>query len=370
MSAPAPRPAVIIGAGPAGLATSYELGRRGIDHLVLERDQVAASWSRVYDSLTLHTGKHMSSLPGLPFPKATPLFIGRESFRQYLVDYRARFDLPVREGTPVTAVHRDGEAWRVATSGGEIETRAVVVATGIMATPRTPGIKGSERFGGRIRHSVTYRSPEECRGKRVLVVGAGNSAGEIASELGRAGVDTTIAVRSGANVVPLQILGVPIQYLSIGMRKLPRTAQNLIVAAMRRFVDLIKGPPPIARPDYGPLDSIPMIGFKLVDAIRDGRVKLRGGIDELTGDGARFTGGVEEPFDEIILATGFRATVDLFGSLIRVDRRGFAVRKDRVASADHPSLFFVGHNYDSTGALFNIRRDAGLVAEAIRSGQS
>ena len=149
------------------------------------------------------------------------------------------------------------------------------------------------------------------------------------------------------------------------MQKLPRAVQNVIVAAMRATIDLIRGKPPIPRPDYGPLDSIPMIGFKLIDAIRDGAVKLRGGIEEVTENGVRFSDGREEPFDDIILATGFRATVGFLGSQIGLDNRGFALRKDRVTSSEHPHLYFVGHNYDSTGALFNIRRDSKLVAAAI-----
>jgi indole-3-pyruvate monooxygenase len=360
--------AIVIGAGPAGLASSRELQRRGIDHVVLERGDVADSWSRLYDSLTLHTGKHMSHLPGMRFPRGTPLFLSRERFVAYLHEYRRRFALPIESGREVTSLVRDGERWHIEANGEAMHADAVIVASGIISNPRIPKLAGQEEFRGEVRHSVTYRRPDEMRGKRVLVVGAGNSAGEIASELGRAGVDTTVAIRSGANVVPLQILGIPIQYLAWVIRTLPRPAREVIVRAMRKMTELRHGPPVLPPASVGPLDAIPLIGFRLVDAIRDGSVKLRGGIERLTANGVRFDDGNEEPFDVVLLATGFRAAMNFLGPLVRTDERGFGVRRDRVVSIDQPNLFFVGHNYDATGGITNIRRDAPLAAEAIRRG--
>lgn len=349
--------AIVIGAGPAGLATSRELQQRGIEHVVLERETAGASWSRLYDSLTLHTGKHLSHLPGLHHARGAPMFLPRAAFLEYLHDYRQRFALPIEEHAGVRSVRRERDRWIV---DGR-ETRAVVVATGIISNPRVPRFRDQEKFPGVIRHSVTYRNPGELRGKRVLVVGAGNSAGEIASELGRAGVETTIAIRSGANVVPLQIAGIPIQYIAYMTRNLPRAARNALVGAMR----LITPPPVLPRPAHGPLDSIPMIGFNLVNAIRNGSVQLRGGVESFTSDGVRFSDGTVESFDEVLLATGFASSLPFLGDQVAVDAKGFARRSDRVTSAEQPDLYFVGLNYDTTGALTNIRRDAALVAAAL-----
>ncbi|HYC60466.1 MAG TPA: NAD(P)/FAD-dependent oxidoreductase [Thermoanaerobaculia bacterium] len=356
--------AIVIGAGPAGLATSRELLRRNIDHVVLERGEVAESWSRLYDSLTLHTGKHMSHLPGMRFPRSAPLFVSRDRFLEYLHEYKRRFALPVESGREVTSLVRDGDVWNM--NGGELIADAVVVASGIISNPRVPNIPSRDEFRGEVRHSITYRRPEEMRGKRVLVIGVGNSAGEIASELGRAGIDTTVAVRSGANVVPLQLLGIPIQYLAYMIRSLPRPAREVIVSAMRKMTELRKGPPVLPRSSVGPLDAIPLIGFRLVDAIRDGSVKLRGGVERFTAHGVRFADGSEESFDVVLLATGFRAALGFLGDAVQLDQRGFGMRRDRVVSVDRPNLFFVGHNYDATGGITNIRRDAPLAAEAVK----
>ena len=376
---------VVIGAGPAGLATSRELSRRGVQHVVLERgDRVGYSWANLYESLTLHTGKHMSALPGLRLPRSAPLFVPRGEFVRYLGEYAARFRLPVRTGWRVTAVERltsEVRGWRVsaATPEGpvEVDCRALVVATGIIANPRVPAIPGAADFeaaGGQLLHAVDYRAPDAFHGKRILVVGAGNSGGEIASELARTGnangnvTDVTIAVRSGANVVPREILGIPVQYLARYMGKLPRKTREAVVRLVGRIVEKRRGPPVLPRPAHGPLDAIPLIGFHLVDAIRDGLIHVRGGIDGLTRTGAVFADGrtpAELAFDVVILATGFTAALAALGQLIRVDTNGFAVRRDRVESADHDGLYFVGHNYDATGGLFNIARDARTVAARI-----
>ena len=138
--------AVVIGAGPAGLATSHELQRRGIDHVVLERGQVAESWSRLYDSLTLHTGKHMSHLPGMRFPRGTSLFVSRDRFLAYLHEYRRRFALPVESNAEVTSLERENGHWRVGTNGQTLTADAVVVASGIISNPRVPKLPGLDDF--------------------------------------------------------------------------------------------------------------------------------------------------------------------------------------------------------------------------------
>jgi putative flavoprotein involved in K+ transport len=359
--------AVVVGAGPAGLATSRELTRRGVEHLVLERGRVGESWRRCYDSLRLHTGKHLSALPGLGFPRSTALFPTRTDLIAYLERYARTFAVPVRERAEVEQAEPAEGGWRLRLAGGGcVEARSVVVATGIMANPHVPEVPGGAAYGGRVRHSIDYRSPAEFAGRRVLVVGLGNSAAEVATELARAGVDTTLAARSGANVVPLTLLGVPIQYGAVALRSLPRPIRVVVAGGTARIGELRRGPPPFPRPAHTAADAIPLIGFHLVDAIRAGRVELRGGIERFTATGMRFADGSSGDFDDVILATGFRPAISLLGGRVRVDACGFARRTDRVRSADADNLVFVGHNYDSAGGLRNIHRDAPLAAEAVR----
>lgn len=364
-------PVAVIGAGPAGLATSRELSRLRLDHVVLERgSRVGHTWSNLYDSLVLHTGKHLSALPGMPFPRQTALFPTRLEFLDYLERYARTFGLPVQTGTLATGLVRDRGEWAITASAGAIlQARAVVIATGIVSNPHLADLPGRDTFGGRIMHSADYRRPEGFRSRRVLVAGAGNSAGEIAAELAANGALVTIAVRSGARVVPRQLLGIPIQYLAVALSGLPPSVQRAVAAATSRASELIRGRAVLPRPHGGKCSDVPLIGFHLVDALRAGSIRLKGGIAKLTAHGAHFVedAGAEESFDDIILATGYRAAIGLLGDRIRRDSCGFAARRRRVVSCDQSDLYFVGHNYDTRGALRNIAQDATLAAKLIRS---
>lgn len=354
-------PVVIVGGGPGGLAVSAELKRRGIAHRVLERgDCPGYNWTQLYDSLTLHTGKHLSALPGRPFPRSVPLFPRRDHFVDYLRDYAEA--LPLVTGCDVRRIARTSAGWELETSRGDLAATAVVAATGIIASPRLPVIAGREAYRGQVMHSIEYRRPQGFAGKRVLVVGVGNSAGEIASELAHAGAAVTIAVRSGANVVPRDIAEIPVQYLSLLIRGLPPAVRAGLARGVARLGELRRGPPVLPRPAHGPLDAIPLIGFGLVDAIRSGAIDVRGALDRFTPEGMRFADGREGAYDVVVLATGFTAALEPFGTLVRRDARGFASRIDRVRSADHPDLYFVGHTYDAAGGLYNIGRDARAIA--------
>lgn len=359
-------PVVIIGGGAAGLATARELTRRRVPYRLLERGAcVGQTWSDLYDSLRLHTGRHMSALPGMRMPRGTPLFPSRSQFHDYLQSYARRFGITAECGRNVTSVRYDGERWRVVVDGESIRVPAVVVATGIVANPVVPAFPGRDQFAGEVLHSAEYRRPQPFAGRRVLVVGVGNSGGEIASELAHAGVDVEIAVRSGANVVPLTLGGVPVQYLAALVRKLPRPAQERVVDWVRRLSERRRGPPVLPRAEGSPLDRIPLIGFHLVDEIRAGRVRVRPGIERLTPSSVRFTDGTEQDYGAVILATGFRPALHFLDRRVRTDARGFALRSDRVTSADLNGLVFVGHNYDSRGGLLNIAADAPIAAERV-----
>lgn len=359
---------LVIGAGPAGLATSAALSRLGVPHLVLERGgRVGETWANLYDSLVLHTAKRLSALPGLAFPASTPRFPTRGDFVAYLDRYAETFRVPVETGADVTRLRRADGAWIARTAtGADIRARAVVIATGIVANPHVPEIPGRERYGGRVLHSVDYRRPDAFVGQRVLVVGAGNSAGEIAAEIARAGAEVTVAVRTGAVVIPREIAGIPIQYFALVVGALPKAARIAATTFLTRVSALVRGPAVLPAPPPTECPHVPLIGFHLVDAIRGGVIQLQGGVGAFTPAGVRFADGAEAAFDAVILATGYRAAVGLARGLIELDDCGFGRRQHRVTSLDQPDLYFVGHNYGIQGGLFNIGRDAAIAARHIR----
>jgi cation diffusion facilitator CzcD-associated flavoprotein CzcO len=360
---------LVVGAGPAGLATSRELSRAGVQHVVLEcGDQIGQTWANLYDNLVLHTAKRFSALPGLAFPSSTPRFPSRRDFLAYLHQYADTFRVPVETHAEVASFHHVDGAWIArTTAGAEVRARAVVVATGIVSNPHIPEIPGRVRFAGRLLHSADYRRPEGFTGRRVLVVGAGNSAAEISVELARAGADVTLAVRTGAFIVPREIAGIPIQYFSAGLAWLPARAQRLTTAMISRASALVRGPAGLPAPLPAACPNVPLIGLRVADLLRAGTIRLKGGVADFTAAGVRFIDNSEQPFDAVILATGYRAAVGMLRGLIHLDDCGFPMRRHKVVSVDQPSLYFVGHNYDIRGGLFNIGRDAQLAAGWIKA---
>jgi cation diffusion facilitator CzcD-associated flavoprotein CzcO len=352
-----------VGAGPAGLAAGYGLTRGGFRTTILEQGPApGAAWQDLYDSLRLHTGKHLSALPGLGFARGTPLFPSKREFIGYLHAYADRHRLPIRFGCRVEEARWAGGRWRLETTQGALESTRLVLATGILSNPFTPRWPGLDGFRGTVMHSVGYKNPSRWIGRRVLVVGTGNSAAEIATELGRVGVTTGIAVRTGAHVVPLRLFGLPIQYWSHVIERLPRPVRELLARATAA-AGVVRGRPVIPRPPWSPLDRPPIIGFGLPDAVRSGLVTLHPDLHAFGDQSVTFADGREEPYDTVILATGFRAAVGFLREKSRTDARGFPAAEG-VRCSDLPRCCVIGHHYAAVGALANIGRDATLLARA------
>src|SRR5438093_2414190 len=152
---PEPARVLVVGAGPAGLATSQQLQARAVPHRVLERgDSVGHTWANLYDSLTLHTGKHMSNLPGMPFPHSAPLFVPRREFLEYLRRYALAFDLPVETGYAVERITRTDGSWTVRTTRGEYAAPVLVVSPGIAPNTRLPTLPAHHSVWRPTAHCV------------------------------------------------------------------------------------------------------------------------------------------------------------------------------------------------------------------------
>ncbi|WP_217185696.1 FAD-dependent oxidoreductase, partial [Streptomyces sp. AC495_CC817] len=176
---------VVIGGGQAGLAAGYHLRRLGLDFVILDAESApGGAWRHAWDSLRLFSPAAYSSLPG----RLMPVQQGAEypdaaHVVSYLRDYERRYELPVRRPVRVAGVHRDGELLRVTTDAGEWRTRAVVSATGTWWRPFLPAVPGGADFRGEQLHTVEYRRPQDFAGRRVVVVGGGNSGAQIAADL-------------------------------------------------------------------------------------------------------------------------------------------------------------------------------------------
>ena len=194
--------AVIIGAGPAGLASAAELGRHGVPAVVLEQSAVAASWRSRYDRLRLNSSRPFAKLPGARYPRGTGIFPTRDATVAYFESHAADNRLDIRLGVRVERIDHDAGGWVVQTSAGEVRAEHVIVASGYAHTPFIPAWPGRERFRGTLIHAAEYRNADRFRGRDVLVVGPGCSGMEIAHELATEGAARVrLAVRTPPNII-------------------------------------------------------------------------------------------------------------------------------------------------------------------------
>jgi cation diffusion facilitator CzcD-associated flavoprotein CzcO len=366
--------AIIIGAGPAGLAAAAALRGRGLNAAILEKsDAVGAVWRRHYDRLHLHTDRARSALPGLSIPKDYGRYPSRAQVVEYLEAYSAKFDLRPVFNTPVRAVRRDGPAWRVEAGENLRSAPIVVVATGLADYPYEPAWPGMETFGGEILHSSRYRNPASFAGKRVLVVGYGNSGAEIALDLAGAGIEVSLSVRSPVNVIPRELFGLPILAWGLTGRLFPSRLADTINAPLLRFAIGSIEKLGLKRSPKGPLQSIeedrrvPLIDVGTLNAIRDGRIKLLGDIASFSHEGVDFEQSAAERFDAIVLATGFRPDLrSLLPEANGVLNATGAPLVSGKATAE-PGLFFCGAIPSALGQLRQIGIEAQRIADAARA---
>ncbi len=363
---------VVIGAGPAGLAVSACLRRAGIPITILERgDRVGTAWHHHYDRLHLHTDKAHSSLPFCKFPKGCPRYPSRGQVIDYLESYAARFELEPRFGQEVVAARREDGGWRTETEDGAYLSRHLVVATGYTGGAIVPKWPGQETFPGSILHSSEYRNGAPYRGQTVLVVGFGNSGGEIAIDLCEHGARPVLAVRSPVNVVPRDLFGLPILAISIPMSKLPARLADALNAPILRWKvgDIRKLGLTPAR--FGPLAQIygkariPLLDVGTLDLIRQGRVLVRPGIERFSDENVVFTDGSPLACDAVVLATGYRPAVRSFlGDSPALDDDGVPRTSGRESQV--PGLYFCGFFVAPTGMFREIGIEARRIARAIR----
>ena len=309
----------------------------------------------------------------MAMPATYPLYPSRAQMVEYLESYAARFDIRPLFATEVRSLQRLGAQWSVGTSNGAIAAPVAVVATGIASAPYRPSWPGMEIYRGNVAHSSGYRNPAAYAGKRVLVVGFGNSGGEIALDLAEAGVDVALAVRGPVQILPRDLLGLPIVTWAIMYRHLPARLVDIVNAPVLRLALGSMEKLGLRRAAKGPLQMIsedgrvPLIDVGTLRKIRDGSIRIRPGIDRLTENGVVFDDGRNEAFDAMILATGFRPDLrDLVPDVKDVlDQKGMPLAVGRSTAA--PGLYFCGQVTSPTGQLREIGLEARRIAELARN---
>jgi cation diffusion facilitator CzcD-associated flavoprotein CzcO len=366
--------AIIVGAGPAGLACAASMGARGLNATVLEKaNAVGSVWRRHYDRLHLHTDRRHSGLPGMAMPRTYPTYPSRAQVVEYLEDYATHFRIQLAFNTTVRKIERDGSQWIVDTDQTIQSAPVVVIATGWADFPYRPSWSGSDTFRGNYIHSSEYRNTAPYIGKRVLVVGFGNSGGEIALDLANAHIDTTLAVRGPVQILPRDLLGIPILAWAIAQRGLPTGIVDFINAPVIRLAvgrieqfglrRAAKGPRRMIEED----GRVPLLDIGTLAKIRDGSIKVRGGIDRFTSDGVVFSDQLAEKFDAVVLATGFRPDLRKLlpdvNSVLSEDGKPLVTGE----TTNEPGLYFCGLVASPTGQLREIGLEAKRIGDLARN---
>jgi len=274
----------------------------------------------------------------------------------------------------VLRVARDADGgWEVNTNAGNYRSRRVVIATGYNRVPNLPRWPGQESFRGRIIHSSEYTNAKAFRDSRVLVVGFGNSGAEIALDLAENGVGCAVAVRGKVNVIPRELLGIPIVIFSLALRPLPTRVADRLTTLTRRLAVGNLSALGLTKRDDGPLTEvaegrqIPMIDVGTLARIRSGDIAVRKGVESFDGNEVRFADGMHERYDTIVLATGFTtglaAMLPDHASLLDAHERPRACGSETAI----PGLYFCGYDLSSTGMLRQIGIEALAIGRDIAS---
>ncbi|KAJ7965998.1 Flavin-containing monooxygenase [Quillaja saponaria] len=318
---------VIVGAGPSGLAAAACLKEKGVPSILLERSNCIASlWQlKTYDRLRLHLPKQFCELPFMGFPTDFPKYPSKKQFVEYLQCYANKFDIKPRFNETVQRAEFDSKLglWRVKSVAGdgkkqitEYVCRWLIVATGENAEAVVPKIEGMGEFGGSIKHTSLYKSGDEYRGKKVLVVGCGNSGMEVCLDLCNQNAKPSLVVRHTVHVLPREMLGKSTFGLSMWLLKwLPIRFVDrlLLIVSWLMFGDTSRLG--LDRPSLGPLQlknlsgKTPVLDVGTLAKIKSGHIKVCPAIKRLKHHAVEFDNGRKERFDDIILATGYKSNV-------------------------------------------------------------
>ena len=374
--------AAVIGAGASGLVTAKLLAESGTDVTVYESgSHVGGLWvydndngqSIAYRNLHINTHKRRTQFRHFPFPAGTIDFARHDTLAKYFSDYADYFGIRplIRFNDRVLRVEESDGRWAVtASSSGTDRFDAVVVASGHFGTPRWPQLPGS--YTGDLIHSAAYRTQEGFAGKRVLLIGIGQSACDIAVDVSWVADRTVISDRTGALVGPRWVLaGIPRDLLLTRLDGV-HSPRFILERLSRAVLYLHSG----SIEKYGfrrpPGRTQPSDNQFLAPLVRYGRIALEPGIKAIQGKTVEFDNGHEAEFDKIIAATGYMVSLPFLDGLVDIapDCSDVLSLYKRVASVEHPGLYFVGLVGVHLGGppLQLYERQAELVADLVQGG--
>lgn len=345
----------IIGAGSSGVTVAKALKEKGLAFDIFEKGgDIGGMWryendngqSSCYASLHIDTSRPNLGYSDFPIDPSLPDFLSHAQFLTHLEAYAEKNGIRelVKFDTEVERVEPAGDRWKVTLSRGETRDYAhVIIANGHLSDPRLPAFPG--KFDGEAIHSHHYRTAAPYEGKRVLVVGLGNSAVDIAVDISRRARHVTISTRRSAWVMPKYLMGVPIDQWSaflIRKLKLPTRAARWLMSYLIRFGVGDQRRFGLPRPAHPMWREHATLSQELLPYIGHGYIGVKPNIAELRGGKVAFEDGTEEPIDAIIYATGYKTTFPFLPKEVFDPEREAGELYRRIMAPGAPGLLFAG----------------------------
>ena len=359
---------LIIGAGPCGLGTARGLQEAGIayDHVEADRE-VGGNWLHgVYPTAHIISSKLITQYPGYPMPDHYPDFPSAQNMLDYYIDYSRHFGLRevIEFSTRVDYVRPiEDDLWEVTLDSGEVRHyEGVLLANGHHWDRNMPEFAG--KFDGEIMHSKDYKEREQLMDRRVVVVGGGNSACDLAAESARLADKAYLSLRSGVWFFPKTFMGKPIA--DSPFATWPVWFQRPFIKLMVKIVQGSWSDYNLPEPDYEPFEKHPTLGSEVLHYIKHGRLTAKPGIERLDGKGVVFTDGSRVEADLIACATGYHLSYPFLPEQLQRVEGTVAQVYGWSMLPDYRSIYYLGW-YQFRGGVGQVFEPYGkLVAEHIK----
>lgn len=373
----------IIGAGPSGLSAIKNCQEQGFSNITVfeKNNQIGGNWvydeennhSSVYETTHIISSKRWSEFDDFPMPADYPDYPSHVQLLTYFKNYAQHFSLNqyIRLNTSVLKANPiDEHKWSVIYQDEQGVHEAcfdyLLVANGHHWDPYLPTYPG--HFDGELLHSHQYKKSEPFKGKRVLVVGGGNSACDVAVETSRVATSTSISMRRGYHIFPKFIFGKPTDVAVAKIQWMPAWLRQLFIRLVVRIVQGRYAKYGLIKPDCGPLEIHPTINSELLYFIRHGKIKTRPGIKRFEGRKVHFVDGSCAEFDVLIYATGYHISLPFFDkTLIDFTHATQVPLYRKMMHPKYESLYFIGL-YQPQGCIWPLADYQSKIAARIIAG--
>lgn len=364
----------IIGSGPGGLCMARALKRQGLDYEQFERhSEVGGVWdinnpgTPMYQSAHFISSRDQSGFIDYPMPAHFPDYPSNRQIFEYVRSFAMAFDLydRIRFNTAVKDVEKEQDGrWLVTLASGERRRyRAVVCATGCNWDPNMPEVKG--QFEGTVRHSVTYKNPDEFKGKRVMVIGAGNSGADIACDAAKHADKAFISMRRGYHLIPKHLFGMPVDEFGEKGPQLPMWLARPVFQTILRVINGDTRRFGLPRPDHKLFESHPLLNTQLLHYLQHGDIQVKPDVSHYEGQHVVFKDGTREPLDLVLYATGYKWSCPYAAKYF--EWQGGRPRLYlSIFSREHHNLFGIGYVETNSSAYKLFDSEAHAVACYLR----